>query len=367
MTASTSEWHNSEGAIMKRSLLTLAGCAALLGGPGAAQAGTDVGQWTLGAGGLWTGVDSDRDLDNAIGFYANFGRAMSERWDAGVSIFQSNHDNHLAPGDREIKGFTFDASRVFNRDQRFSPFITMGMGMVDAAKPGKPDNEVAAKLGIGALADLVTFSSGNKLQLRLDAGVRKSIGRPYVDVLAGLGLQLALGGERAAPVPPPPPPPPPPAPQAAPPPPPPPPADDDKDGVVNTADRCPSTPAGDKVDSVGCSLTVRLEVYFDTNSDQIKPESYPDLDRVVEFMTRTVPSASGVVEGHTDSVGDDAYNLKLSQRRADAVRKYLVDKGVPSSRLEARGFGEAQPVADNKTADGRAQNRRVVLTRNDVK
>jgi OOP family OmpA-OmpF porin len=74
-----------------------------------------------------------------------------------------------------------------------------------------------------------------------------------------------------------------------------------------------------------------------------------------------------VVEGHTDSVGDDAYNLKLSQRRADAVRKYLVDKGVPSTPLEARGFGEAQPVADNKTADGRAQNRRVVLTRNDVK
>jgi OOP family OmpA-OmpF porin len=137
--------------------------------------------------------------------------------------------------------------------------------------------------------------------------------------------------------------------------------------VVNTADRCPNTPAGDKVDSVGCSLTIRLEVYFDTNSDKIKPESYPDLERVVEFMTKTVPSASGVVEGHTDSVGNDDYNLKLSQRRADAVRKYLVDKGVPAARLEAKGYGEAQPVADNKTADGRAQNRRVVLKRNDVK
>jgi OOP family OmpA-OmpF porin len=84
-------------------------------------------------------------------------------------------------------------------------------------------------------------------------------------------------------------------------------------------------------------------------------------------MTRTVPSASGVVEGHTDSVGNDDYNLKLSQRRADSVRKYLVDKGVPAARLEAKGYGEAQPVADNKTADGRAQNRRVVLKRNDVK
>lgn len=132
---------------------------------------------------------------------------------------------------------------------------------------------------------------------------------------------------------------------------------------MNTADRCPNTPAGDKVDAVGCSLTIRLEVYFDTNSDKIKPESYPDLDRVVTFMNDTVPSAQGVVEGHTDSVGNDDYNLKLSQRRADAVRKYLVDKGVAGSRLTAKGLGETQPVADNGTAEGRAQNRRVVLKR----
>ena len=96
---------------MKRSLLTLATCAALLGGTAAAQAGADVGQWTLGAGGLWTGADSDRDLKNAFGFYANFGRAMSEHWDTGLSFFQSNHDNQRAPGDREIKGATFDVNQ----------------------------------------------------------------------------------------------------------------------------------------------------------------------------------------------------------------------------------------------------------------
>ena len=136
---------------------------------------------------------------------------------------------------------------------------------------------------------------------------------------------------------------------------------------MNTADRCPNTPAGDRVDTVGCSLTVRLEVFFDTASANIKPESYPDLDRVVDFMNSAVTSATGVVEGHTDSVGNDAYNQGLSQRRADAVRKYLVDKGVAAARLEARGFGESQPVADNATAEGRAQNRRVVLRRTDVR
>jgi OOP family OmpA-OmpF porin len=70
-----------------------------------------------------------------------------------------------------------------------------------------------------------------------------------------------------------------------------------------------------------------------------------------------------VVEGHTDNTGSDAYNQALSVRRANAVLKYLVDAGVPASRLSAQGFGESQPVADNDTAEGRAQNRRVVLRR----
>jgi OOP family OmpA-OmpF porin len=133
--------------------------------------------------------------------------------------------------------------------------------------------------------------------------------------------------------------------------------------VVDATDRCPATPAGDRVDTAGCSLTIRLEVLFATNSATINPSSYPELDRTVTFLRETSPSATGVIEGHTDSQGADAYNLQLSQRRADAVRKYLVDAGVPASRLTAQGLGETQPVADNTTAEGRAQNRRVVLRR----
>jgi OOP family OmpA-OmpF porin len=135
--------------------------------------------------------------------------------------------------------------------------------------------------------------------------------------------------------------------------------------VVDASDRCPNTPAGDKVDAAGCSLTIRLAVYFDTASATIKPDSYPDLDRVVAFMQETSPSATGVVEGHTDSQGADAANMSLSQRRADAVMKYLVDHGVAAGRLAAKGYGETEPVADNATAEGRAQNRRVVLRRTD--
>lgn len=133
--------------------------------------------------------------------------------------------------------------------------------------------------------------------------------------------------------------------------------------MVNANDRCPNTPLGDQVDNVGCSLTIRLEVLFDTDSSTINPASFAELGRVVTFLRETSPSATGVVEGHTDNTGSDAYNQALSVRRANAVMKYLVDAGVPASRLSAQGFGESQPVADNDTAEGRAQNRRVVLRR----
>jgi OOP family OmpA-OmpF porin len=78
-----------------------------------------------------------------------------------------------------------------------------------------------------------------------------------------------------------------------------------------------------------------------------------------------VPAATGVIEGHTDSNGADAYNQRLSEQRAKAVRDYMVSMGIDPARLEAKGYGESQPVADNATPEGRAQNRRVVLRRTD--
>ena len=101
-------------------------------------------------------------------------------------------------------------------------------------------------------------------------------------------------------------------------------------------------------------------VNFSTNSAAIDPASAVVLD-VAADQVRGRPGLSMVVEGHTDSVGSDAYNQGLSQRRADSVLKYLGRKGVPAERLTARGFGESNPVASNDTADGRAMNRRVEL------
>jgi outer membrane protein W/outer membrane protein OmpA-like peptidoglycan-associated protein len=154
---------------------------------------------------------------------------------------------------------------------------------------------------------------------------------------------------------------------AAPPPPPPPPAkcvDSDGDGVCDEADKCPGTPAGTKVDSVGCPMEQTLKLLFDFDSAELRPESITELERVVTFMG-DVPFAKAMVEGHTDSVGTEAYNQALSDRRAKAVFDYLTSRGVDPARLSSIGHGELKPIADNATAEGRQLNRRVMLIRTD--
>ena len=151
---------------------------------------------------------------------------------------------------------------------------------------------------------------------------------------------------------------------AAPPPPPPPPADTDGDGVVDSADQCPDTPKGDRVSAQGCSCDVTRQLQFALNSAELTAGDKAILDEVVENLKR-LKFVSGTVVGHTDSSGSEAYNQKLSERRAATVAKYLEERGIAAGRLAVSGAGESEPIADNKTAEGRAQNRRVVLKRTD--
>lgn len=143
------------------------------------------------------------------------------------------------------------------------------------------------------------------------------------------------------------------------------PLDTDKDGVPDYLDKCPATPEGKPVDKDGCSpetLTIKLDVLFDTAKADIKKKYNDEIAKVADFLTR-YPTVTGTIEGHTDNVGDAAMNQKLSQRRADSVVKYLVEKfGIDKNRLNAKGYGEDKPVADNKTAAGRQQNRRTLAS-----
>jgi OOP family OmpA-OmpF porin len=155
-------------------------------------------------------------------------------------------------------------------------------------------------------------------------------------------------------------------------------ADNDGDGIVDGADRCPlalETMNGVD-DEDGCpdqklelvevnrelgKIEIKQKVFFATGKATIQPVSFRLLDEVAEVL-KTYPTMQVMVEGHTDAVGSASKNLRLSQDRADAVRVYLVGKGVPPERLTAMGFGKERPLESNQTKAGREVNRRVEFT-----
>ncbi len=134
--------------------------------------------------------------------------------------------------------------------------------------------------------------------------------------------------------------------------------DGDNDGVVDALDKCPTTAAGVSVDVNGCAESIILAIKFENASSKIDEKDSPQLQEYVAFMKRN--SAYDVtIIGHTDSKGSANFNQKLSQDRADAVKAYLVSGGVEASRIDTVGKGEDEPIADNATAEGRAENRRI--------
>ncbi len=144
--------------------------------------------------------------------------------------------------------------------------------------------------------------------------------------------------------------------------------DTDGDGVYDNDDRCPTVagtvalkgcPEIKKEDKAKLERAIKL-VQFESGKATLLKSSLPVLDEVVSVMNQ-YPEYSLNINGHTDSQGDDKMNLDLSQRRAKSCYTYLEYKGIAAARMASTGLGETQPVADNKTAAGRAQNRRVVF------
>lgn len=150
--------------------------------------------------------------------------------------------------------------------------------------------------------------------------------------------------------------------------------DADNDGVPDDRDLCPFTPANARVDKDGCpielserevelldkGLITEREIHFETAKWDILPQSYPVLDAIGNILIQW-PRLRIEIGGHADHRGSDAYNMDLSQKRSDSVRSYLLEKfpSLNADHLTARGYGERQPVATNRTVEGMAKNRRV--------
>lgn len=153
--------------------------------------------------------------------------------------------------------------------------------------------------------------------------------------------------------------------------------DSDGDGIYDSVDRCPSEmeTINGVDDEDGCPDLLRVEateirtlepIYFDTGSDRIQERSMPLLRELAAVIANRSDLGTISIEGHTDNAGSEAYNLRLSRKRAEAIKRFLSEAGVPESRLTASGYGEMRPIASNETAPGREQNRRVEFRLADI-
>jgi OOP family OmpA-OmpF porin len=250
------------------------------------------------------------------------------------------------------------------RDDGLSPFFVLGIGVArnDVVASQLNDNDYFANAAFGLVTGGLGRSEirlrtevrylrdrfeiadeGHKNDRRLGIGIEIPLGRRTVEVEREVVREVVREVPREVPA------------QIV---------DSDDDGVPDQNDRCPGTLQGLATDNRGCAATaeqasVRLEgVTFELNSARLTPEATQTLRRVAEAL-RGEPNLRAQIAGHTDSSGEDAYNLRLSQERAESVLAYLVSQGIDASRLQARGYGETQPVSDNGTTAGRERNRRV--------
>lgn len=313
--------------------------------------------------------DADRGTKDGIGLELAFGRAINERWSWETVLSSTILEMGDWSGtDHYQTGLGFHVARWFGGvDQAVVPFFSVGAGVIE--NDVSPDANDSTDPYLEAGGGVLTREIGNTaLRLRAEAQYLHDTHRTGMsDWRIQLGAVVPIGKSRverevverivyrdapAAAVAPAPPPPPAPAP----------PADSDGDRVLDGADACPNTFAGAVVDERGCvraAQSVAIEgVTFEFNSANLTESAQRILDRAY-LALRDQPGTTVEIAGHTDSVGSEAQNLAVSARRAEAVRVYLIGRGIDGARLTARGFGESEPLVSEVTDADRARNRRV--------
>lgn len=351
-----------------KAIVTAGALAIAAAGIPALASADDVGHWYVNPNFGGVSVDNDRPVQDKDWLYGlGIGRHMNRWLSTELNVTGAQVGGGPGRSDLSLWGTSLDLLGVMNRDGRVSPYVSVGAGVLsNEPSPGRNQTDFMSQAGLGMFIKLWESTDGSQsFSLRPDLKARwddAGAGGKLRDYIGTLGFTYSFGGAKAQPVaaslpPPAAPPPPPPAP-------PPPIGDADHDGVPDNQDQCPDTPAGVAVDLLGCPRkgSIVLEgVTFEVNSAVLAASSRPVLNTVAQDLKK-YPRLRIELQGHTDSSGADAYNLKLSQQRADAVREHLIAQGVPAAQLVAKGYGETKPVDTNDTAEGRAHNRRVVMS-----
>ena len=353
--------------------------AALLGGLAVAQAASAQefdDRWYLTGSTGFNFQDGDRTTDDAPFVSVGLGKFISPTWSLDLDL---NYQNPKFDANNDLNwsqyGASVDLRRHFVTEGRgWNPYLLMGLGYQKAEEefdafpnpvsPGeRKDGNFAAKVGLGLQT---TFDKAVAVRAELayradfDDQSFTAPGEDYFgDVLASIGVVIPLGPKPVAPVVAPAPV----APSCAD-------LDDDGDGVNNCNDKCPNSQPGQAIGPDGCPVPISIDlkgVNFDFDKATLRPDAVAILSEAAEILKR-YPDLRVEVAGHTDSKGTDAYNQKLSERRAKAVYDYLTGQGVDAARLTGpTGYGEARPIAPNTNADGsdnpegRAKNRRTEL------
>jgi len=324
-------------------------CAVMASLSGFVQAHEDVdnsGKFNVLFGGGKYFTDSSRDLDDGSVGEIGLGYIIDKHW-AVEAVYSdiSGMDHDVSGADVDADMFRIDGLYHFDQRGHWTPYLAAGLGQLRFdTKGGSDEDELALNVGGG-----IKYALSKELTVRADLRAVYGEDDSDLDTLATIGFNYIFGATSAA----------------APAPAEPAPRDSDGDGVFDENDKCPGTAASLAVDSDGCprmsvdSVSIDLEVLFDTNKADVKAGSMAEIQEVADFMY-TYPKSTAVIEGHTDDRGKADYNQDLSQRRADAVRGVLVNEmDVDAGRVAAKGYGEEQPRASNDNADGRQQNRRV--------
>ena len=330
-------------------------CAALLGGLGLAQAASAQefdDRWYVSGS---TGVnfqDKDRGTEDAAFGTIGFGKFLTPRFSLETELNYQNPYKKINPNLLWSQyGVSLDARYHFrNADSKWWPYLRGGLGWQRHEEeyvipsPASPadhkDSNLAVNLGAGLQFDFGRADIRTEIGTRVDFDDQQArIGNQedqFMDVLASIGMTVALGPEPVAPV----------APAPAP-------VqtcadmDDDGDGVNNCDDKCPGSQAGQTIGPDGCPVPVSIDlkgVNFDFDKSTLRPDAVAILNEAVEILKR-YPDLKVEVAGHTDLCGKDDYNQKLSERRAKAVYDYMTSNGVDAGRLSGPvGYGESRPL-----------------------